>query len=106
MTFWHIRHRHAVMRVLFPHGGIITDALGNPQRVIASIRNHMIPALTHFGCGFNVIAVAVELKAIRVLERLAGLHTQHRLVGFGLRLQDIVAVVGHQRRQVQAFADL
>ena len=101
-----VGNRHAIVGVFFPNLAIVLYTLGNPQRVIAAIWNHIVPGLAHLRGRFNVVAGAAELEAIRVHKGLAGLHAQHRLVRRRLGFQNVVAVVGHQRRQVQLAADL
>ena len=102
----HIRNRHAVVGVLLPDLAVVLDAFCDPQGVVAGLRNHLVPYLAHLLGGLDVVAGAAELEAIRVHEGLAGLHAQHGLVGRRLGFQHIVAVIGHQRRQVQLAADL
>ena len=105
LAFRHVRDWHAIVRVVLPKLAVIADALGNPQRVVAAVRHGGVPNLAHLLRGLDVVARAVELEAIRVHHRLTGLHAQHRLVRGRLGFQDVVAVVGHQRGQVQCFAD-
>ena len=66
----------------------------------------MIPGRTHFFGGLNKVTVTVELKTVRVIERLTRLHTEHGLVSLGLVTGDVVAVIRNQRRQVQLPANL
>ena len=87
--------RHAVMWVFFPQLAVITNALRDPQRVIATIRDHVVPDLTHLLRRLDVVTSAIELEAIWVQQCLTGLHTQHRLVRWRLGFQDVVAVIGH-----------
>ena len=100
-----VGNRHAIVGVFFPDLAVVLHALGNPQGVIAAVWNHIVPGLAHLRGRLNVVAGAAELKAVRVHERLAGLHAQHRLMRRRLGLQHVVAVIGHQRRQVQLAAD-
>ena len=100
-----VGNRHAIVGVFFPDLAVVLHALGNPQGVIAAIWNHIVPGLAHLRGRLNVVAGAAELEAVRVHESLAGLHAQHRLMRRRLGLQHVVAVIGHQRRQVQLAAD-
>ena len=85
----------------FPEFAVILHALGNQQRVIAGTGHKVIPGRAHFRSGFNKVPVTVEFEAIRVLHCFAGLHTKHHFVRVGLVLQNIVTVIGHQRRQIK-----
>ena len=85
----------------FPEFAVIMYALSNQQRVIAGTGHKVIPGRAHFRGGFNKVPVAVEFEAIRVLHCFTGLHAKHHFVRVGLVLQNIVAVVGHQRRQIK-----
>ena len=100
-----IGNGHAVVGVFLPDLAVVLHALGNPQSVIAAIRNQVIPGIAHLRGGLDVVAGTAELEAVRVHERLAGLHAQHGLVRRSLGFQHVVAVIGHQRRQVQLPAD-
>ena len=85
----------------FPEFAVILYAFGNQQRIIAGTGHKVIPGRAHFRGGFNKVPVAVEFEAIRVLHCFTGLHAKHHFVRVGLVLQNIVAVVGHQRRQIK-----
>ena len=85
----------------FPEFAVILYALRNQQRIIASTGHEVIPGRAHFRGGFNKVPVAVEFEAIRILHCFTGLHTEHHFVRVGLVLQNIVAVVCHQRRQIK-----
>ena len=85
----------------FPEFAVILHALGNQQCVIASAGHKVIPGRAHFCGGFNKVPVAVEFEAIRILHCFAGLYTKHHFVRVGLVLQNIVTVIGHQRRQIK-----
>ena len=92
---------HAVVRMRFPEFAVILYAFGNQQRIIAGTGYKVIPGCAHFRGGFNKIPVAVEFEAIWVLHCFTGLHAKHHFVRVGLVLQNIVTVVGHQRRQIK-----
>ena len=85
----------------FPEFAVILYAFGNQQRIIAGTGHKVIPGCAHFRGGFNKVPVTVEFEAIWVLHCFTGLHAKHHFVRVGLVLQNIVAVVGHQRRQIK-----
>ncbi len=104
MPLGHGENRHAV--ALFPHIGVGLHPLGDQQRRVARPRELVVPQRAHLRGGLEVVAVAVELEAVRVRQRLAGLHAQQRLVVVRGVAGDVVAVVGGQRRDVKLAADL
>ena len=105
MALGDIGNGHAVVGVFLPHLAVVLHALGNPQGVIAAIRNQVVPGIAHLRGGLDVVAGTAELEAVWVHKRLTGLHAQHGLVRRRLGFQHVVAVVGYQRRQVELAAD-
>ncbi len=99
----HREHRHPVAGC--PHVGIRAHPLGDQQRGVARPVDLAVPDRSHLGGGLQVVAVAVELEPVGIRQRLAGLHTQQRLVVVRGVAGDVVAVVGGQRRDVQRAAD-
>jgi hypothetical protein len=51
------------------------------------------------------VLIAVELEPVLVGDLLAGLHTQERVVGFGVGLMDVVAVVRGEEGRVQPLRE-
>ena len=102
----HVGLRHAVVGVLFPDRVVVADALGDEQSVVTRVGHQVVPGGAHFGGGLDVVPVAVELEAVGVVQGLAGLDAQHGLVRLRLIAGDVVAVVGHHRRQAELPPDL
>ncbi len=79
--------------------------LGDPEGVVA--RNFPVrEELAHLGRGLEVVLIGVELEALRVVDRAAGLHAQQRVVCDVVFLVGVVAVVGREERRVQLLGDL
>ena len=89
-----------------PHVGVGLHPLGDQQRGVARAGDLRVPQRPHLGGGLEVVAVAVELEAGGIRQRLAGLHAQQRLVVVRGLAGDVVAVVGGQRRDAELAADL
>ncbi len=104
MPFGDGEDRHPVAG--FPHLGVRLHALGDEQGGVARAGDLAVPDRAHLGGRLEVVTVAVELEAVGVRQRLAGLHAQQRLVVVRGVAGDVVAVVGGQRRDVELAADL
>ena len=77
-------------------------ALGDLQGVVARLRE--VPEqLAHLLGGLEVELVRVELEALGVLQRGAGLHAQQRRVGLGVLRVRVVQVVGGHERQAEVL---
>jgi hypothetical protein len=96
----HREARHVVGR------GVELDlaALGDEQRVVARL-GVIAEQLAHLGGGLDVVAVAVELEPVRVVEGRARLHAQQRLVRVGLVLVRVVRVVRRDERDVEVLRE-
>ncbi len=97
----HREARHVVRR------GVEFDlaALSDEQRVVACLRV-IAEQLAHLLRRLDVIAVTVELEAVRVVHRRTRLHAQQRFVSVCLVLVRIVRVVGADERDVEIFREL
>lgn len=104
VSLGHREDRHSV--AWLPYVGVGLHPLGYQQRGVAGAGNLVVPDLAHLGGRLQIIAVAVELEPVRIRQRLAGLHTQQRLMVVRGVAGDVVAVVGGQRRDAQRAADL
>ena len=100
LTIGHGEARHVVRR------GVELDlaALGDEKRVVAGL-GVITEHLPHFGRSLDVVAIAVELEAVRVIESRARLHAQQRRVRVGLVLVRVVRVVGRDERDVEVFRE-
>ena len=61
--------------------------------------------LPHLGGRLEVEPVAVELEALRVVERRPGLHAQQGRVGARVVLVRVVQVVGGDQREVEVLRE-
>ncbi len=84
------------------------DCTRSPMATVLSHapRYLVVPDGAHLGSGLEVVAVAVELEASGVGERLAGLNAEQRLVILGGVLGDVMAVVGGKWRNTELLADV
>ena len=98
-----VRHREAGHVV---GGGVELHLapLGDEQRVVARL-GVVAEHLAHLGGRLDVVAVAVELEPVRVVEGRARLHAQQRLVRVGLVLVRVMRVVGRHERDVEVFRE-
>ena len=96
--------RHAVVEC--PDVLVRLHTLADGNGVVACPRYLVVPDGAHLGSGLEVVAVAVELEASGVGERLAGLNAEQRLVILGGVLGDVMAVVGGKWRNTELLADV
>ena len=80
-------------------------ALGDEQGVVAGL-GVVAPHVAHLGGALEVELVGVELEALGVGQRRAGLHAQQRRVRLGVLGVGVVQVVGRQQRQVEVLREL
>ncbi len=78
--------------------------LGDEQGVVAGL-GQLAEQVPHLGRRLEVVAVAVELEPLGVVEPGAGLHAQQDLVRGGVGLGRVVQVVGGHERQVEVARD-
>ncbi|CFE46862.1 Uncharacterised protein [Mycobacterium tuberculosis] len=104
MPIGHRKHGHPVARC--PHVGVGLHPFGDQQGGVTRARHFVVPDLAHLGGRLQVVAVTVELEAIRIREGLAGLHTQQSLMVVGGVAGHVVAVIGGKRRNVERASDL
>ena len=80
--------------------------LRDPQRVVAGLRATRAKRW-RISCGaLQVVLLALELEALRVVDRGAGLHAQQGVVGDGVLALAVVAVVGGHERGADGLGDL
>ena len=77
-------------------------AFGDGQRARKHV-GRVFEDAVHFVMTLDVKSRALELHAIGVLDRLAGLDAQHHVLGVGVVFAEIVAVVGRDHRQAEVF---
>ena len=80
-------------------------ALGDPERVVARLRN-LVEQQAHLGRRLQVVLLRLELEPLRVVDHRVGLHAQQRVVRHRVLAVRVVAVVGGQERRAQAAGDL
>ncbi len=79
-------------------------ALGDQQRVVTGVG--MLPKnLAHLGRRTDVVAVAVELEPLRVIQRRARLHAEQGCMTVRVMLVCVVRVVGREERNIEVFRD-
>jgi hypothetical protein len=100
LALGHREARHVVRRGVELH----LAPLGDEQRVVAGL-GVIAEELAHLGGGLDVVAVAVELEPVGIVEGRAGLHAQERLVSVGLVLVRVVRVVGRDERDVEVLRE-
>ena len=105
VAFGHVGDGHAVVGVGFPNAGVVLDALGDPEGVVAGVGDQVVPELAHLFGAFDEVAGAVEFEPVGVAHGFAGLDAEHHFVGVGLGFQHIVAIIGDQGWQVEFPAD-
>ena len=81
-----------------PHIAAFRDAQGAGKHV-----GRVFEDLVHFVMALDEKARALELHAIGVLNRLAGLNAQHHVLRVRVVLAEIVAVVGGDQRKAKIF---
>ena len=79
-------------------------ALGDLERRAERVRV-VREVLGHLGRGLEVELVGVELPVVRVLERVAGLDAEERLVRARVRVVEVVDVAGRDERQAGALGE-
>ena len=81
-------------------------ALGDQQGVVAGLAQLVLvgPERAHLRRGLEVEVAGVELEAVGVGHRLAGLHAEQHLVGVGVVGVRVVQVVRGDHRQVRSRA--
>ena len=77
-------------------------ALGDRERVVAGV-GQLGEQRPHLGRRLEVVAVAVELEAVGVGHRGAGLHAEQDLVGRRFGARRVVQVVGGDQREVEVL---
>ena len=77
--------------------------LGYPQRVVAC-GGHLGEEAPHLLRALQVVLLALELEALRVVDRGAGLHAQQGVMGDRVLAPAVVAVVGGDQRGVERRA--
>ena len=101
VTLWHGERRQDRLAEL----DLDVGALSDEQRVVARV-GQLAEDVAHLGRRLDVEVVAVELEALGVGLEHAGLHAQQRVVGLGVFLVRVVAVVGGEQRRLQPAGDL
>ncbi|AFM10500.1 Na+/proline symporter [Saccharomonospora phage PIS 136] len=104
LTRHDLRLRHPVRGR--EHVVVRLDHARDEQGVVGGPGNLGIPVGAHLSRRFEVVAVAVELEPVRVVESLPGLHAQQRGVGVGLVLGDVVRVVRRHGPQPELLGDV
>ena len=92
--------RHVVRRGVELHLASLRDE----QRVVAGL-GVIAEELAHLGGSLDVVAVAVELESVGIVERGSGLHAQEGLVSVGLVLVRVVRVIGRDERDVEVLRE-
>ena len=95
-----LRHESAVL-VIIEHD---VATFGNEQRIVASV-GMILEQLAHLLGGFDVIAGAVELESIRIIQSGAGVDAQHGILCAGIFGMHIMGIVGGQQRGVQLLGN-
>ena len=90
--------REGIADFFQPQVAAFGDAQG-PGKHVGRIFEH----LEHLVVALDVEARALELHAVGVLNRLAGLNADHHVLGVGVVFAQIVAVVGGDQRQAEFF---
>ena len=78
--------------------------LGYPQRVVACGR-HLAEEAPHLLRALQVVLLALELEALRVVDRGAGLHAQQSVMSDSVLAPAVMAVVGGDQRGVERAGD-
>ncbi len=98
-----LRHREARHEVALLEGDLA--ALGDEQRVVAGVRV-IAEDPPHLGGGLEVVLLAVELEAVRVVHGRAGADAQQHLLGLRIGLVHVVQVVGGDQRHAELLGEL
>ena len=80
-------------------------ALRDQQRVVARV-GELAEQVAHLGRRLDVEVVAVELEALGIRLERAGLHAEERVVGLGVFLVRVVAVVRGEQGRLEAARDV
>ena len=98
-----VRHREA-RHVVGARVELDLAPLGDEQCVVAGL-GMIAEDLPHLGGRLDVVAVAVELEALGVVERRPGLHAQQSGVTAGVVLVGVVQIVGADQRDAEVLGD-
>ena len=74
--------------------------LGYPQRVVACAR-HLTEETPHLRRALQIVLLALELEALRVVDRGAGLHAQQGVMSDRVLAPAVMAVVRGDQRGVE-----
>ncbi len=94
-----------VVRALLRGREMHVAALGDLEGRVAGTRQ-LTPQGTHLVRGTDVVAVAVELKAIRIVDARTGVDAQERVLDLAVVALDVVRVVGGHQGRVHELGDL
>src|SRR5579862_8529267 len=93
-----IEVRKGIADFLQPHVAAFGDAQGASENV-----GRVFEDTQHFVVTLDKKIAALELHAIGILNRLAGLDAEHHVLGVGVVFAEVVTVVGRDQRQAEIF---